>query len=81
MYKRSEPSANRPDVYVTSRLMRVILVLVAICCLSIGAAVGAIAMRPKARSAAATHRASVRRTHAAPQAPGLPPRWDNINAI
>ncbi len=40
MYKGRDISAN--DAYSTSRLMRVIIVLVAICCLSIGAAIGAI---------------------------------------
>lgn len=42
MYKRSEPSANSLDGYSTSRQTRLILMLVALCCLSIGAAVGAI---------------------------------------
>ncbi len=42
MYKRSETSADHFDSYSTSRHTRVILILVAICCLSIGAAVGAI---------------------------------------
>ncbi|HLF84583.1 MAG TPA: trypsin-like peptidase domain-containing protein [Blastocatellia bacterium] len=42
MYKRSEPPADHLDSYSTSHHTRVILMLVAICCLSIGAAVGAI---------------------------------------
>ncbi len=42
MYKRSETSADHLDSYSTSRHARVILMLVALCCLSIGAAVGAI---------------------------------------
>jgi len=42
MYKRSEPSADYLESYPTSRHTRVILMLVALCCLSIGAAVGAI---------------------------------------
>ena len=42
MYKRNEPSLNHLDSYSDARHMRVILVLVSICCLSIGVAVGAI---------------------------------------
>jgi serine protease Do len=42
MYKRSEPSADHLDSYSISSHTRVILILVAICCLCIGAAVGAI---------------------------------------
>ena len=42
MYKRSETSADHIESYSTSRHTRVILMLVALCCLSIGAAVGAI---------------------------------------
>lgn len=42
MYKRNETSADHLDSYSTSRHTRVIVMLVAICCLSIGAAVGAI---------------------------------------
>lgn len=42
MYKRSEPSVNRHDSFSTSRQARLILMLAALCCLSIGAAVGAV---------------------------------------
>lgn len=42
MYKRSETSADHLDSYSNSHHTRVILMLVATCCLSIGAAVGAI---------------------------------------
>src|SRR6185503_18762560 len=42
MYQKDEIPSHRVDSYVKSRHTRVILVLVAICCLSIGAAVGAI---------------------------------------
>ena len=42
MYQKDEISSYRVDSYATSRHARVILVLVAISCLSIGAAVGAI---------------------------------------
>lgn len=42
MHKRSETSADHLDSYSTSRHTRVILMFVAISCLSIGAAVGAI---------------------------------------
>jgi len=42
MYQKDEIPSHRVDSYATSRHTRVILVLVAICCLSIGAAVGAI---------------------------------------
>ena len=42
MYKRSEPSVNHHDSYSASRQGRLILMLAAVCCLSIGAAVGAI---------------------------------------
>ena len=42
MYQKDEIPSHRVDSYATSRSTRVILVLVAICCLSIGAAVGAI---------------------------------------
>jgi len=42
MYRQIEASANRHDCFSTSRQTRVILILVALCCLSAGAAVGAI---------------------------------------
>lgn len=42
MYKKSGPSTDPVPVHSTSRQTRVILMLVALCCLSIGAAVGAI---------------------------------------
>jgi serine protease Do len=42
MHKRSEPSAAHVDSYAASRHGRLILTLAAVCCLSIGAAVGAI---------------------------------------
>jgi serine protease Do len=42
MYQKDEIPSARFDSYSASRQTRVILVLVAICCLSIGAAVGAI---------------------------------------
>jgi serine protease Do len=42
MYERIEPSVDRFDKYPASRYARVIVILVAICCLSIGIAVGAI---------------------------------------
>src|SRR5512143_2091227 len=42
MYKTSEPSVNRHDSLSTSRQTRLILMLAALCCLSVGAAVGAV---------------------------------------
>ena len=42
MYKRSDKSSDHLDTYSSSHHMRLILILVAISCLSIGAAVGAI---------------------------------------
>lgn len=42
MYERSEPSVDHRGGYPTSRHMRVIIVLIAICCLCIGIAAGAI---------------------------------------
>jgi len=42
MYKRSDAPPDHPDTYSASHHTRVIVILVAICCLSIGAAVGAI---------------------------------------
>src|SRR2546425_1690072 len=42
MYERSEPPARQPERYPTSRPVRLIVTLIAITCLSIGIAVGAI---------------------------------------
>jgi serine protease Do len=42
MYERSEASRNHLESYSTSRHTRVVVMLVAVCCLSIGIAVGAI---------------------------------------
>src|SRR5712692_1982801 len=58
MYDQMEPPVNHPNRNLTSRYARVIIILIAICCLSIGIAVGAI-MSGIARAGASDNRLTI----------------------
>ncbi|MEK6324660.1 MAG: trypsin-like peptidase domain-containing protein [Acidobacteriota bacterium] len=65
MYQRIKSPVDHSDSYPTSRYARVIIILVAICCLSIGIAVGAI-VSGIARAGLADNRLTISSTPTAP---------------
>ncbi|HEY3138323.1 MAG TPA: trypsin-like peptidase domain-containing protein [Blastocatellia bacterium] len=67
MYERSEPAARQPESYPTSRPIRLIITLIAITCLSIGIAVGAM-VQEIARARSEDNRLTISSTVATPDA-------------